>query len=405
MLINRFHGLLDSTFKRGLLQELNLSPRDENTLASARDEIKDAVIAGFKNARKQARERGQGFDVPVPRFAMQGSRVYHTLNSPAYPPKQQVDIDLGVYLPFSALGNGERPKQATQQYFELMEAILADHLKQRPNNHWAMDASKDTCLRIQVSDRLHIDLPLYAAPESEMDRVRDAVEVNKSFHDSATTLDESSFDFQARFIEAVDPTVIHMAHRKKGWLPSDALVIRNWVKASCRAKGMNNAIRPVCRFLKAWRDERWRDGGGPSSIFLLAFTIENYVHVSGKFCDLLEQVIDRLPHAYDRPLLVPCPTSEDLDAREDLRDRVDFTTRQEYTQAFLSLKSSYQTARTTTSSLACNQILLTLFGPRLPMDTERVKQEPRTPSKAERAVRAAKPRVEPLFATPSSTTG
>ena len=405
MVKNNFHALLTSASETGFLQNLDLSPADETLLISARDELRDAITSGFNEASKTTRRNRNVEQISKPRFAMQGSRVYKTLNSPAYPPIQQVDLDLGVYLPFTTLGNGQRPKESVTTYFRIVKLALWTHLAQRKDNQWRLIDGKKTCVRVQISDYMHIDLPLYAVPETEISRVKEEAALQESVLSDARKDVLTEFEIESRLMEQVDPTVIHMANLDSGWVPSDALVIRDWVSHSCKAKGLANAVRPICRYLKAWRDVRWPDGSGPSSIFLLAACITEYEHVSAKHCDLLERVIEQLPNVFERPILIPCPTPDDPGAREDLRERVSSKERVIYTKAFVNLREEFSAARSTVSPEACNQILQRIFGSRMPMEPERVTRTQQKQSKAAIVVKSAKPRVEPLRTTPASTTG
>lgn len=409
MQTNIFHSLLSNSTENGLLQNLNLSQHDEKELTRARDEIKQALSQGFLDARSNARRQKLDYEVPSPRFAMQGSYVYRTLNAPAHPPGQQVDIDLGVYLPFRALGNGEKPRYATQFYFETVIRILESHIESKRKGQWILIADKDTCVRVQISDRTHIDLPLYATPESVFNQVKDALSQSLALNESENRLFKSmnSFDQEATLLERVSPTEIHLAHREKGWVPSNALVIRDWVKFSCASKGANNQVRGVCRYLKAWRDEKWQDGSGaPSSILLLAFVIRVYEHSSNHHCELLKDVIIQLPNAFNLPILVPCPTPEDSLAKEDLRNRLGSGEKKAFIESFNELKNAYLTAKSCESKTHSNKILVNIFGERLPFSPEKIKQDVNVePTKVAAVVKTAKRRVEPLRTTEASTSG
>jgi hypothetical protein len=208
--------------------------------------------------------------------------------------------------------------------------------------------------------------------------------------------------FHDSWIDEVDPTVIHMAHREEGWIPSDPLVIRDWVKEECKNKGAE--IRHICRYLKAWRDEYWKNGDGPSSIFLLAHTINTFSANSKNHCDLLLLVINALSQSLYKPLLIPCPTPENPDAKENLCDpkRISPEQKEEFQQAFLSLQNTFKKAKTESTPEVANRTLTQLFGTRFPFDPNRITVTTQT---ARQVVTSAVPVVHPLRSTDRSTAG
>jgi hypothetical protein len=285
---------------------------------------------------------------------------------------------------------------------------MRKHIDAKRKGQWELVTDKDTCIRVQISNKTHIDLPLYATPEKVFNQVKDehsrALILNEA--EKALFKSMSTFDQEATIVERVDPSEIHLAHKKEGWKPSNALAIRDWVKASCKAKGMNNQVRAVCRYLKAWRDEKWQSGGGPSSIFLLAFVLRAYKHTSSKHCELLEAVISELPNVFKSPLLIPCPTPGDRQGKEDLRERVDPDQKAEYLAAFNDLKYCYLKARQNVSPADSNKELIGIFGDRVPFEPGRIEQNiDSNESKAASTVKRAERRVEPLVTEDASTSG
>lgn len=115
---NKFHSLLASSIDNSLLKNLDLPETEKKALEDAAKEIRSAIISGFEILRKEVKRDHLDYEVTKPKFAIQGSYIYGTLNAPANPPKQQVDIDLGMYLPFSDLGDGQKPRTVTSYYFQ-----------------------------------------------------------------------------------------------------------------------------------------------------------------------------------------------------------------------------------------------------------------------------------------------
>jgi hypothetical protein len=109
-----------------------------------------------------------------PKFRMQGSFVYATVNDPAQKPPQKVDMDDGVFMPTEFIrdrGNN-RPILASQGYFATVEAILAP-LCEREG--WHLDKTKSSCVRVVISSHAHIDLPLYATPDDQFARMTETL--------------------------------------------------------------------------------------------------------------------------------------------------------------------------------------------------------------------------------------
>jgi (2Fe-2S) ferredoxin len=92
--------------------------------------------------------------LPQPKFRLQGSFAYHTVNDCQGSPPKHIDQDDGLFLPIgflSANGNA-RPGIASKAYFKLVEDAL------RPlcaRNGWILNPgrAKDTCVRIQITPR------------------------------------------------------------------------------------------------------------------------------------------------------------------------------------------------------------------------------------------------------------
>ena len=293
---------------------------------------------------------------------MQGSFVYKTINNPAYPPQQQIDLDYGVYLPFTALEDGKRPKTNAKLFFTTVESILNAHIAAK-GYEWKIEWGKKACVRVKIDNRIHIDLPLYGVPDSQINRIVEARNIAKAMTmDSATDLSESLFE-AAEWEYDIDPTVIHRADREQGWVASDPIVLREWIKSEFDSK---QYAREVCRYLKAWRDEYWKDGSGPSSMFLLAHAIWTYDHASGKHCEILANAINYLPEILNRTLLVPCPTSDNPHAKEDLCARLSPEQKAEFHTAFSDLKQKFKSALQEENPAHANSILISIFGKRFP---------------------------------------
>lgn len=357
---NNCHDLFQHANKHTLLSDSKLRAEDDRLLKSVSKELKQIIRAGFEDHKLLMKSRGLVYELPSPHFRTQGSYVYKTIIDPAYPPAQQVDLDLGVYLPFENLLGSDGPSESAKTYFDIIAAIISSHGKWDPK-------IKSKCIRIFVNERVHIDLPLYGIPAEEFRQVK-AIELKNKQRNMRNSL----VDLEDSLPITAELNCIHLALSSGNWTPSDPLMIINWVYAVCSEHGMKNAIRPLCKYLKAWRDERWQGGGGPSSIFLLACVLHNYRHTDSHHHNLLLEIINVLPDCLNHPVLVPAPSADGGDFQEDLRDRIDAVSREKFKAAFDELKQQYSEAMTTTDLAGANRLLIGLFGPRLPFDPDRI---------------------------------
>jgi hypothetical protein len=105
---------------------------------------------------------------------------------------------------------------------------------------------------------------------------------------------------------------------------------------------------------------------------LLAHAIENYNHASGKHCEILAHAIDCLPQSLNKPLLVPCPTSDNPYAKEDLCARLSPEQQAEFYVAFSDLKQKFKTALQEEYPARANSMLISIFGRRFPNNPEKI---------------------------------
>jgi hypothetical protein len=139
---------------------LDLKPIQRAYISEAKTNVRNCLRAGIPRVLK---EKGYTADAPEPRFFTQGSWAYKTLNAPAQDP-QQADIDDGCYLPLSFVSQTTRPSVAATVFFNAAEEALVPLVKDRK---WRLITDKATCIRIEISNYAHVDIPLYAIPDRE----------------------------------------------------------------------------------------------------------------------------------------------------------------------------------------------------------------------------------------------
>lgn len=212
-----------------------------------------------------------------PRFWTQGSFQYDTLNNPYFTPPQEMDIDDGTYLPMAIFE--DQPVIGHRLLLLLVDSSLKSLAYE---NGWEFDAQRK-CARLKIPmANTHIDVPMYAIPEDQflLKEAAMAKAISTVALDSAERRFIASFeDYSADY--ELDEGCVNLAVREgdQKWIKSDPKIVEDWFKASCKRIGPH--LRDVCRFLKSWRDVQWKDGGGPSSILLMAATVN---------------ILDRVPH-------------------------------------------------------------------------------------------------------------
>jgi len=205
-----------------------------------------------------------------PKFYTQGSCAHGTLNDPAHVPPQEIDLDDGLYLPMS-LVEGAAPSLVSDQYFALVDTLLGDLATKKG---WKIDTSKKTCCRVRVSKRSHIDIPLYAIPDSEFEKLH-----AKALQYGYQSVNEAAMRADTYSWLHISPDAVWLAVRGGKWIQSDPRVVNDWFKTQVQTHGAQ--FKRVCRYLKAWRDHQWQTGG-PSSILLMVCASQAFQKYRGR---------------------------------------------------------------------------------------------------------------------------
>lgn len=236
------------------------------TLIEAKKKIRDRLRASLGTATTTV----LGMDHMVkPRFRTQGSWSYKTCVQGAHVPPQEMDWDFGVYLPVTVWTDLGPPALMAKRYFDLVETAL-DGLCTEEG--WKLDRDKTTCVRVRIASWAHIDVPLYAAPETQFDLIMEKAMAATARHrwlrESAALDEDAGLDeMPEAFWEDMD--CIHLATRSGEWRPSDPEAVSRWFNDRIDELGEHGEqLRRVCRYLKAWRDYQWQEGG-PSSVLLM----------------------------------------------------------------------------------------------------------------------------------------
>lgn len=335
------HRLLNGTDTLdGFRQGIELSAEDDEVLVNARNDIRAEIKSRFRAVSDreplakaflvEARLRPMFTDADLrklritPRFRMQGSYVYRTLNDPVtdHVPPQQVDLDDGVFVPTSFV-NEENPTLAAKSYFDTAEDALEPLCQSRG---WTLNKEKSSCVRIYIDNKIHIDLPLYAIPDKDFEQV----ELMTKAAGLRTAALESSVLSEEEY-QAVPDDHIMLAEREGSWRKSDPRALERWFLKAIDKHG--EGLRHVCRYLKAWRDYQWREPkDGIPSITLMAIAVEAFdraasKHPSDREDRMLRMVAGSMPTALGQTIKNPVVESETLDEGWSPERRAEFVAR------------------------------------------------------------------------------
>jgi hypothetical protein len=350
-----FSPLLFTTTEEGcFLDELNLKPHELAEIDGARQDIREVLKANLPRALS---EKGLEGEICEPRFYIQGSRAYKTLNSPCTTPPQQSDIDDGVYLPLSVMREESSPKLAISLFFDAVIDVLEPMCAER---RWQTKA-KDTCVRVIISPYAHIDLPLYVIPDTLFKLIKANMESRgHAMFDSAINSERDSW-------KTLPSDKILLADRKQGWRKSDPMAMKNWFKRECQEKG-DQLIR-VVRYLKAFRDKQWEENG-PSSILLMAAACPLFEYVDKRDDRALLKVVKGIPDALRNGVQSPIDTEASLTAhmpREAIADAVEL---------FQEFAKHLEGAIDATDTEVAQIWLRNMLGDRFPYAPHRMKSNP-----------------------------
>lgn len=271
------------------LHKLLYAPSEETTFArrilpttADRDSLLKAIRIIEGHLREEIREATVevlGMERAVtPRFRTQGSWRYDTCVRPAFNPPQEMDWDFGVYLPTTVWEENGPPRAMAKAYFELVENLLNDLCV---DQGWILDKRKNTCSRVQISKSAHIDVPLYAASEEQFRKIveKRAALTGRYAMDSARadSMEIAMESFAEQTWDDLEGVVL--ANRSGEWIHSDPNNVAKWYENHIHEHG--EQLRRVSRYVKAWRDQQWPEGG-PSSVAMMVIVARNFERCDGR---------------------------------------------------------------------------------------------------------------------------
>lgn len=258
-----------STDENVFIDHIRPTSHQKETLLKAKNDIRDYIKPLLREATVSILGMGKAV---TPRFRTQGSWAYKTCVQPAWNPPQEMDWDFGIYLPVTVWEDNGPPAKMARLYFNLVEGFLGLLCKEKG---WRLsDEKNDSCIRVHINNWAHIDIPLYAAPEAEFEKVFEKVALTEaramdSKYESIVEFAEEDFTWQ----QWKDMENIMLATRSGLWKESDPDAVSKWFIDRIAEHG--EQLRRVCLYLKAWRDFNWK-AGGPSSVSIMIAVAQKF---------------------------------------------------------------------------------------------------------------------------------
>ena len=327
------HGALNGPTDEAYLERLRLPKEREDELRAARDDLRQAIKEGMRDWEKtvpaermlfrdaQIALRNEGVEPAdafgQPKFRMQGSFSYHTVNDPAKgkAPPLQVDLDDGMFLParFISRDGMLEPSVAAEGYFEAVEKIVGRVCDARG---WTL-CSKASCVRVELDEGAHIDIALYAVPQSEFATLVETARAQGRIMALDAEIDDA--EFQDAVYARLSEDQMRLARRgedgRGDWVRSDPRKLENWFGDAVKDHG--DQVRFVSRYLKAWRDEQDLDGLASIALMWAVVTTfeeqQGYQPFAGRDDLALVAVAQNLPDILRGKIPNPVVDGERLD--------------------------------------------------------------------------------------------
>jgi hypothetical protein len=166
-----------------------------------------------------------------------------------------------MFLPvsFIASNGNTRPRITAKGYFKLVEAALKPVCERE---HWILNPAplKGSCVRIGLSQRLHLDIPLFAVSDETFENLRESV-IKAFMTRDSVAMDAASNrevdELPEDVYKALQDNDIVLAHRNDGWVGSDPRRLEDWFNSAIDTYG--DVIRRLSRIFKGWRDAHWAE--------------------------------------------------------------------------------------------------------------------------------------------------
>jgi len=300
----------------------------KKTAANIVDELKEAFRNILEYLPQSLIDEMDNREIEIvqnlkPKFRAQGSFTYQTVNDPVpeYTPPQEVDIDIGCYLPMKYAE--EIPEITHKLLFKIIDSVIIKIAVKHEN--WEPILNKDTCSRLKTNQGAHIDVVPYVTPDDQFELISSSMESSAQFNKQYLA-EDAYLEFFAK--EMLKADKVNMAHREDGWKESDPKLVTDWFITQCDDK---KYLRYVSRILKAWRDFTWPEGQGMSSISIMVMVSKIYDSHStpDNLMDALLTVTSELPGLLQSTQYLPVepndavwPRKSDLKLKDEIINNV-----------------------------------------------------------------------------------
>lgn len=293
-----------------------------------------------------------------------------------------MDWDLGVYLPVS-VWEGSQPRFAARAYYKLLEEALRSLCARE---RWTME-TRETCIRIYIGNSAHIDVPPYAAPDNQFAAIQE-----RALAKALALKEEAAFRDAVAFGEMPGEewdtlTDIVLATLSGTWEKSDPAVVSDWFRDQVLQFG--DQLKRVCRYLKAWRDFQWKEGG-PSSVCLMICASQVFQKMPGRDDAALLEVVRELGEKLAGEVREELINDEDFNRKLSGEERADASAKARV--LYRALKAALDAAGWQKGNVL--PVLKAQFGSRFPTNPEWVSES--TPQEIVRiapAIAVAQPEV------------
>lgn len=261
---------------------------------------RDAVRA---STRKWMSDEGHG----AVSFRMQGSIAMSTVVNPIG--DVEYDIDDGIYLKkYEDTQEGEWPKPSTAHKW--VKDALASRTTSEP-------VDKNTCVRVVYKRGYHIDVPIYVLKGGKA----------------------------------------YLAHKRDGWVNSDAKDFRDWFTAKCKPN--NGQLRRIVRYLKRWKDE---SDAPLKGIELTILAADSFEQADGRDDDALRYTVGNIIDTLEASFVCRKPVAPG----EDLFEGASDTKKSDVLSAFRKLRHALEKAREASSEKEAADELRKVLGEDFP---------------------------------------
>ncbi|MHA3084173.1 CBASS cGAMP synthase [Acinetobacter sp. ANC 5383] len=406
------------------------------------EKCKDIIFSTLKQTVAEALEKNYNIEIE-PILRLQGSMAYGTCIQPMRP-EQEIDLDLGIYLPAKVFFDINDHK-AAHKLFSLVQDALTELSSK---NQWKIK-KMPKCLRVEIGEQVHIDVPLYVAPFEMFNQLEDYTEItvlkrsevlkksvgleSYAAFDSAEPQEflMESLNFAMASMQEVERhtlrsiTTANLAtideHGHGKWIESDVDKINQWFVDAVKNASTKNPpillpqndltrfnlsveagkqLLGVIAFLKAW-SKYLKDDDGPSSICLMVLATDHFSYHHKRIDLALLHVLKQLPEALLNDVQIDelYPESPNFNPENYKKPRKVLAG---YAKKFLDdLISALNSQQHATAF----RLLRTYFGEMLPTDLTLVKDVTSSKSTAAQVVTRPSVSQERSYPTPPDRRG